>query len=88
MKRKELLSKSLAVGLAVAMAVASMSTSGGLLAPIEVYADVTPVTATKEMFVVKDAEGSKVITLANAAEDAEICLVAAGKLETPERRGK
>lgn len=45
MKRKELLAKSLAVGLAVAMAASSMSTPGGLLAPIEVMAEEKPISA-------------------------------------------
>lgn len=39
------------------MAVASMSTPGGMLAPVEVYAAAETVTTTAEMFEIRDAKG-------------------------------
>lgn len=78
MKRKELLAKSLAVGLAVAMAASSMSTPGGLLAPIEVMAagtlseDGTYFTVEKEVVLPESGSvgGDDVVTVVSGKEEA------------------
>lgn len=78
MKRKELLAKALAVGLAVAMAASSMSTPGGLLAPVEVMAagtlaaDGTYFTVETEAVLPEtgSAGGSDVVAAASGKEDA------------------
>lgn len=69
MKRKDLLAKSLTLGLAVAMAASSMAVPGGMLNPVEVYADETDSENNAEVTLSGDAVKGKTLTAELATEN-------------------
>lgn len=71
MKRKDLLAKSLTLGLAVAMAASSMAVPGGMLNPVEVCADATDTENNAEVTLSGDAVKGETLTATLATENSD-----------------